>query len=102
MCERKTELNAEKVSASALGSLGQRFPGTLPEMQTHLAAEKHSLREWAQYTESGRRLISRWKRMVVWQVLWMSYGVLRNEICFEDKPDRIANRKFRSSKELVM
>lgn len=40
--------------------------------------------------------------MVVWQVLWMSYGVLRNEICFEDKPDRIASRKFRSSKELVM
>ena len=40
--------------------------------------------------------------MVVWQVLWMSYGVLRNEICFEDKPDRIANRKFRSSKELAM
>ena len=31
----------EKVSASALGSLGQRFPGTLPELQTHLAAEKH-------------------------------------------------------------
>ena len=39
--------------------------------------------------------------MVVWQVLWMSYSVLRNEICFEDKPDRFANKKFRSSKELV-
>ena len=34
--------------------------------------------------------------MVVWQVLWMSYSVLRNEICFEDKPDRFANKKFRS------
>ena len=45
VCERKTELNAEKVSASALGSLGQRFPGTLPEMQTHLAAEKHRWEE---------------------------------------------------------
>lgn len=24
---------------------------------------KHSPREWAQYTESGRRLISRWEKM---------------------------------------
>lgn len=41
VCVRKTEFCAEKVSASALGNLGQLFPGTLPEMQTHLAAEKH-------------------------------------------------------------
>lgn len=45
VCKRKTDFCAEKVSASALGNLGQLFPGTLPEMQNHLAAEKHRWRE---------------------------------------------------------
>lgn len=46
--------------------------------------------------------MSRWERMVAQLALWMSCNVLGNEICFEGKPDRIANRELRSSKELVM